>query len=126
MGLADGDQGDLVRPAARPLGGSLNPGTDARKSCCQLFLRRVNSRHRSQLEQETIITQTAKGRRSGIKIDAMVAHCGPENLIGQLLKGGTDETRKAIWNSRIEPVDRHECSDGRDGPGTRSQSITRF
>src|ERR1041384_1097737 len=78
MGLADSDQGYIFGAATGPLGGGLNPGTDARKSCCQLFLRRVNGCHRSQFDSENIITQTVKGRGSGIKIDAMVAHCGPK------------------------------------------------
>ena len=126
MGFTDGNQRNVFGLAARLPGGGGNPGLDARKSCCQLLLRRVNGGHRSQFELGTIITQTAKGRRSGIKIDAMVAHCGPENLIGQCFQGGTDETTKIVWNSGIEPVDGRECGYRRDGPGTGAQNIARF
>ena len=87
MGLANGAQRDVLRPAAGPPGGGLDPGANTRKSCCQLLLRRINGCHKSQFYWGNIITQTAKGRRSGIKIDAMVAHCGPENLIGQMFIG---------------------------------------
>jgi hypothetical protein len=53
MGLADGDQRDLLGPAAGSLGGGLDSGANARKSCCQLFLRRVNHCHRSQFDSWT-------------------------------------------------------------------------